>query len=92
MGITMFIQQKMTVQDPRQKTMIWLMPIMMTLLFNGFPAGLNLYYAVFNILSIGQQMLINKQDSEEPLRKVEQKKKSRGGIFRYAKDLPKLKK
>jgi YidC/Oxa1 family membrane protein insertase len=92
MGITMFIQQKMTVQDPRQKAMIWLMPIMMTLLFNGFPAGLNLYYAVFNILSIGQQMLINKQDGDEPLRKVEQKKKSRGGIFRYAKDMPKFNK
>lgn len=92
MGITMFIQQKMTVQDPRQKAMVWLMPIMMTLLFNGFPAGLNLYYAVFNILSIGQQMLINKQDADEPLRKVEQKKKPRGGIFRYAKDLPKLNK
>lgn len=92
MGITMFIQQKMTVQDPRQKTMIWLMPIMMTLLFNGFPSGLNLYYAVFNLLAIGQQILINKQDEDEPLRKVEQKKKPRGGIFRYAKDLPKLNK
>ncbi len=92
MGVTMFIQQKMTVTDPRQKAMIWMMPIMMTFLFNGFPAGLNLYYAVFNILSIGQQMLINKQDADEPLRKVEQKKKTRGGIFRYAKDLPKLNK
>lgn len=90
MGITMFIQQKMTVKDPRQKMMVWFMPIMMTLLFNSFPSGLNLYYTVFNFLSIGQQFLINKQHDGEPLRKVEPKK-SRGGIFKLAKDLPRLK-
>jgi len=93
MGVTMFIQQKMSVKDPRQKTMVWMMPILMTLLFNGFPAGLNLYYFVFNILSIGQQIMINRQAGEEPLRKVEQKKKNRGGVFgKITKDLPRLKK
>ncbi len=81
MGITMFIQQKMTIKDPRQKMMVWLMPILMTLLFNGFPSGLNLYYFVFNLLSIGQQALINRQADQEPLRKVEPKKRKRGGIF-----------
>jgi len=91
MGITMFIQQKMTVKDPRQKAMIWMMPIMMTLLFNSFPSGLNLYYFVFNILSIGQQVMINRQADEEPLRKVEPKKKRAGGIFgKLGKDLPRL--
>jgi YidC/Oxa1 family membrane protein insertase len=92
MGVTMFIQQKMTIKDPRQKTMIWMMPIMMTLLFNGFPAGLNLYYAVFNVLAIGQQVLINKKEDDEPLRKIEQKKKKRGGIFNLASNIPRLKK
>lgn len=93
MGITMFIQQKMTIKDPRQKAMVWMMPIMMTLLFNSFPSGLNLYYFVFNILSIGQQIMINRQADEEPLRKVEPKKKHAGGIFsRLGKDLPRLKK
>jgi len=91
MGITMFVQQKMTVKDPRQKAMVWMMPIMMTLLFNSFPSGLNLYYAVFNVLSIAQQAFVNKSHSDEPLRKVEQKK-SRGGIFKFAKDMPRLKK
>lgn len=81
MGITMFIQQKMTVKDPRQKAMVWMMPIMMTLLFNGFPSGLNLYYFVFNLLSIGQQIMINKQADKEPLRKVDPKKRRQGGIF-----------
>jgi len=92
MGITMFFQTKMTTTNPQQKAMVWMMPIMMTLLFNGFPSGLNLYYAVFNILSIGQQLLINKQHDDEPLRKVEKKKKTHKGIFKYAKDLSRLKK
>jgi YidC/Oxa1 family membrane protein insertase len=92
MGITMFIQTKMTTTNPQQKAMVWMMPIMMTLLFNGFPSGLNLYYAVFNILSIGQQILVNKQHDNEPLRKVEPKKKAHKGIFKFAKDLPHLKK
>ncbi len=55
MGVTMFIQQKMTMTDPKQKMMIYFMPIFLTLLFNSFPSGLNLYYALFNILSIIQQ-------------------------------------
>jgi YidC/Oxa1 family membrane protein insertase len=91
MGITMFVQQKMTVKDPRQKMMVWLMPIFLTLLFNSFPSGLNLYYFVFNLLSIGQQMWINKQHGDEPLRKVDEKKKSGGIMNRITKDLPRLK-
>ncbi|MDI6767454.1 MAG: membrane protein insertase YidC [Bacteroidota bacterium] len=88
MGITMFIQQKMTVKDPRQKMMVWMMPILMTLLFNAFPSGLNLYYFVFNLLSIAQQAWINKKHKGEPLRKVEPKKSSGGWIAKIAKDLP----
>ncbi len=90
MGVTMFVQQKMTVTDPRQAAMVWIMPIMMTLLFNSFPSGLNLYYFVFNILSIGQQVWLNKQHGDEPPRKVDKKKQ--GGIMaRLTRDLPKLK-
>ncbi len=55
MGITMFIQQKMTVTDPKQKALVFIMPIMLTLLFFSFPSGLNLYYFTFNLLSIIQQ-------------------------------------
>jgi len=91
MGITMFIQQKMTVKDPRQKMMVWLMPIMLTLLFTSFPSGLNLYYFVFNILSIGQQMWINKEHGDQPLRMVEKKKRSGGLLSRITKDLPRMK-
>ena len=58
MGITMFIQQKMTVKDPKQKMMIYIMPIMFTLIFTSLPAGLNLYYFVFNLLSIIEQYFV----------------------------------
>ena len=50
MGITMFIQQKISMKDPKQKAMVYLMPIFLTLMFNTFPSGLNLYYALFNLL------------------------------------------
>jgi YidC/Oxa1 family membrane protein insertase len=90
MGVTMFIQQKMTVTDPRQKAMVWMMPIMMVLLFNSLPSGLNLYYFVFNLLSIVQQMWFNRQHKDEPLRKVDSKKDSGGWIGKIAKDMPKL--
>ena len=73
MAITMFIQQKMTVNDPRQKSMVYIMPLMFWFLFNSFPSGLNLYYFMFNILSIGQQYLINKRHEDEPLTKVVKK-------------------
>ena len=91
MGITMFLQQKMTVTDPRQKAMVWMMPILMTLMFNSLPSGLNLYYFVFNLLAIGQQVWFNKKTGDEPLRKVDPKKSGGGILARLTKDLPKMK-
>jgi len=58
MGVTMFIQQKMSIKDPKQKAMVYIMPVFFTLLFNSFPSGLNLYYALFNVFSIAQEKLI----------------------------------
>lgn len=87
MGVTMFVQQKMSVKDPRQKATVWMMPILFTLMFNGFPSGLNLYYFVFNLLSIAQQAWVNKQHKGEPLRKVEEKKKKGGVIGKLSANL-----
>jgi YidC/Oxa1 family membrane protein insertase len=70
MAVTMFIQQKMSVKDPRQKSMVYMMPVMFWVMFNAFPSGLNLYYFMFNLLSIGQQWYINKRHEDEPLVKV----------------------
>ena len=73
LGITMFFQQKMTTKDPNQKAMIYMMPIMMTFMFMGFSSGLNLYYMMFNLLSIGQQYFINKKQSHAELVPVNKK-------------------
>lgn len=55
MGLTMILQQKQTVTDPKQKAMVYLMPALMIFMFYSFPSGLNLYYTIFNILAIVQQ-------------------------------------
>lgn len=75
LGLTMFIQQKMSVTDPRQKAMIYIMPILFTLLFNSFPSGLNLYYFMFNLFSIAQQYYMNKFSPQIELKPVDKKAK-----------------
>ena len=63
MGITMFIQQKMTPSggDPRQEQIMLIMPVMFTVFFVNFPSGLVLYWLVNNVLSIAQQYWINRR-------------------------------
>ncbi|MFZ5948289.1 MAG: membrane protein insertase YidC [Stygiobacter sp.] len=67
MGVTMFIQQKMSIKDPSQKSMIYIMPIMFTIMFMSMPSGLNLYYFVFNLLSIAQQYYVTHLGKQEEL-------------------------
>jgi len=74
LGITMFIQQKMSVKDPSQQSLVYIMPIMFTILFMNFPSGLNLYYFMFNIFSIAQQYYITKFGKEVELKPIEKKK------------------
>jgi YidC/Oxa1 family membrane protein insertase len=50
-----------TPPDPVQAKMMWIMPLMFSVMFFFFPAGLVLYWLTNNILSIAQQYLINKQ-------------------------------
>ncbi|MEZ4647220.1 MAG: membrane protein insertase YidC [Candidatus Eisenbacteria bacterium] len=61
MGITMFLQQKMTPTDPRQAALMYMMPVMMLFFFYSLPSGLVLYWTVSNLLQIGQQAMINKE-------------------------------
>lgn len=66
MAVTMIFQSKMTMQDPKQKAMVYMMPVFMLLIFNRFPSGLNLYYTLFNLLTIIQQKFIKTRDPKEP--------------------------
>lgn len=62
MGASMFVQQWMSpsVGDPNQRRMMMMMPVVFTVLFVTFPAGLTIYWLINNILTIGQQYLINR--------------------------------
>ena len=45
--------------DPMQAKMMWIMPLVFSVMFFFFPAGLVLYWLTNNILSIAQQWVIN---------------------------------
>lgn len=47
------------------KMMQYLMPVMMFFFFNHLSAGLNLYYFTYNLVSMGHQLLINRQVHQE---------------------------
>jgi YidC/Oxa1 family membrane protein insertase len=85
LGITMFFQQKMTVKDPSQKALVYVMPVMLTLLFMTFPSGLNLYYFLFNLFSVAQQQYINHKKGEAELQPVQNPKK-KGGFMQKMMD------
>jgi len=58
MGATMFLQQKLMASPSggaQQKMMMYFMNVFFLFIFYSFPSGLNLYYSVFNVLSIVQQ-------------------------------------
>jgi YidC/Oxa1 family membrane protein insertase len=65
MGVTTFFQQKQTVQDPKQKMMAYFMPIFLTFIFYKMSAGLNLYYLVFNVLTIAQEFIVKRPKNVE---------------------------
>lgn len=62
-GITTYFQSKMTVtsNDPTQRMMLYTMPIFIAWISGTVPAGLALYWVVFNVVGIIQQFFINKQ-------------------------------
>ncbi|MEX1063465.1 MAG: membrane protein insertase YidC [Balneolaceae bacterium] len=53
---------------PNMKPFMYMMPVMLLFIFNNFAAGLSLYYLVYNVLSIGQQFIINKQIDKDKLK------------------------
>ncbi len=62
MGLTMIIQTKLNPKptDPIQAKVMMIMPVVFSVFFFFFPAGLVLYWLVNNILSIAQQWHINR--------------------------------
>jgi YidC/Oxa1 family membrane protein insertase len=54
------VQSSFTVTDPNQKAMMYMMPVMLIFLFSGFASGVALYYAVFNLIGIVQQVYMTR--------------------------------
>ena len=63
MGVSMYVQQLFNppMPDPMQARVMKMMPIMFTVLFLFFTAGLVLYWLVNNVLSVAQQWYVNRQ-------------------------------
>ena len=78
MVASMFLMQRMTPQagvDPaQQKMMMWMMPLMMGFLFFNFAAGLNLYYAETNLISMAQQSIMNRTKLGREMREMMEKR------------------
>jgi YidC/Oxa1 family membrane protein insertase len=69
MIVSMYIQQAMTpsTADPAQKRIFQFMPLLWGFLFKDMPSGLVLYWLFSNILTILQQMLINRMgEGDQP--------------------------
>jgi len=67
MSITMFIQQKITVRDPKQKMMVYFMPIFFLFIFRNMPSGLVLYWFTFNVFSLAQTIWVEREKSTPQL-------------------------
>jgi YidC/Oxa1 family membrane protein insertase len=78
MGISMFIQQKMTpvMGDPRQAKMMLFMPVLFTFMFLNLPAGLVLYWTLSNVLQIAQQKYMERMNSKSQKAPVRTAKKA----------------
>ena len=81
MGISMFFQQKLSPPppDPTQAKMMMLLPVVFTVFFLSFPAGLVLYWLTNNCLTIAQQWYVMKthDPKAEALKKKRKKQKRR---------------
>lgn len=62
MAVTTMIQTALNPlpPDPLQAKLMWLMPLMFSVMFFFFPSGLVLYWITNNVLTIAQQAVINK--------------------------------
>jgi YidC/Oxa1 family membrane protein insertase len=78
MAASMFIQQRMTPTAAgagQQKSMMYMMNIFFIFIFYRLPSGLNLYYTLFNVLTILQQKYLTPHQESTPQPAVKTKKK-----------------
>ncbi len=78
MVVGMIAMQRMTPQagmDPQQQKMMnWMMPLFMGFIFFNLQAGLNLYYAESNLISMAQQAVMNRTKLGREMREMMEKR------------------
>jgi YidC/Oxa1 family membrane protein insertase len=76
MAALTFVQNKMTMKDPNQKAMVYVMPIVMLALFNNFPSGLVIYWTFSSALGLIQQKYAS--GAPRAVQTVDSKKRAAG--------------
>ncbi len=66
MAVSTFYQSKMTMKDPKQAAMVYIMPVFMTWIFWSFSSGLVLYWTMYNILTVLQQQAMERTKKALP--------------------------
>ena len=78
MVVSMLVMQRMTptpgVDPAQQKMMMWIMPLFMGYIFFNLAAGLNLYYTVTNLISVTQQVIMNRTTLGREMRELADKR------------------
>lgn len=73
MGLSMYVLSWIGMRSmppsPQAKMMLYVLPVMMTVLFWNFASGLNLYYAVQNVAALPQQWLLAHERGKETAKK-----------------------
>jgi YidC/Oxa1 family membrane protein insertase len=87
--ITMFVQQMFTITDPRQKQMAYIMPIIFIFMFNNLPSGVGLYYFMFNVFGVAQQIYLTKIAKAPSLEELKKNPKKGGGLMARLQDMEK---
>ena len=64
MAGTMYFQTKMTMTDPNQKMLVWMMPLLMFVFSASFPSGLVLYWTISNLFTIFQTKALKKKKTK----------------------------
>jgi YidC/Oxa1 family membrane protein insertase len=69
MMVLMFVQQKMTMTDPKNKILIYIMPLFMGFIFYKAAAGLVLYWTCFSLFSFIEQLVFKPSKPAVPVQK-----------------------
>jgi YidC/Oxa1 family membrane protein insertase len=67
MGLGMFLQQRMTMvsADPAQQRIMYILPVVFTFMFWGFPSGLVLYWLTNSVCSMIVQFFVLRKDEKQ---------------------------